>query len=125
MKSWSYGINRHEDHGHVEIVDAPWWLVIIESLAFWIDWQWLHRVPLPDWPQIIRQEGWGDERPLTPQEWMGDVGCVVLYCVSVPLINWVYRHPRWNERHVEVGFERIKELFGEEDAEFFAEHEAA
>jgi hypothetical protein len=124
MRDWNIGINSHAEWrlGHVEVVEWPWWLALADWFAGWIDWRWLHRIPLPDWPQAqwnLCDEG----ETYSPKEYWGDVGGLVFAYVCNPLYQWVYRHPRRKGITVEIGYDRTRELFGEMFNDFFAEHE--
>jgi hypothetical protein len=120
MKTWSYGINCHSRLGSVELVERPWWLALAEWFAFWVDWAWLSEVDLPNWPKIAWE---GADEPCSPREWWGTVGGAVNAYVTNPLYQWVWRHPRNRHREVDLGYDKVRELFYADAPEFFDGHE--
>jgi len=124
MKTWSYSINSRPElmRGSIELEERPWWLALAEWFAFWVDWRWLSKVKLPDWPQVA----WKDaDAPCSPREWWGDLGQMVFSYVTQPLFQWAYMHPRNRRTEVDLGYQRVREIFYTQDREFFDEHEAA
>lgn len=124
MKDWSYWINVRNGAGHVECVTQPWWLAFLDWFAFWIAWDWLDRIPLPDWPAMQWAGEEDSDDKYTPREYWGDVGGLVHGFITNPLIQWVHKHQRRKEVVVEIGYDRIKKLFYTDAPEWFDECEA-
>lgn len=121
MRTWDYGINGHPDWriGSITLYRRPWWLSFLEWLAFWLSWDWLYKIPLPNRPVIV----WDREHPkdtaCSPREWFGSVGGIVHSFITDPLFQYVWAHPRNRKIEVKLGYERVRELFRADDPEVF------
>lgn len=118
MRTWGYSINSHPGHqlGVMTVYERPWWLAAIENFALWINWSWLHHIKLPNCGRI-RDSSNGEF--YTWREWYGSVGSVINLCVSDPIFQWVWHHPRNKRYDIELGYARTRELFYAHSPEFF------
>jgi hypothetical protein len=64
-----------------------------------------------------------DGHEYTWREYYGDLGSIYHYRIFSPLFQWHYGHPKSKHFQIEVGYDKVKELFGERDAKLFAEQE--
>ncbi len=122
MRDWSYGINSNPEYriGHITVYERPWWIALAEWFAWWIDWNWLHHIPLPDWP-LIAWKNCDDGERFTPKDWWGHVGGMVFGLVSNPIYQWVFAHPRNVRRDIDIGYAKVREMFYADSPEFFDE----
>ena len=79
------------------------------------------RIPFPDWSPRQRDET--DPTLFTLSEWYGTAGDWWHAHVCGPALDWCWSHPKRIEISVDVGYDQLKELFGQTDAEFFVEME--
>lgn len=116
MRTWSYGGNGYKKFlsGHVEIIEQPLWLSIVE---WWADHgcSFIPPIPLPKWP-LIR---WDEKNKCSMRDWYGDLQGV--YCVHVcnKLFPWVWNHPKRKSYTFEVGWEKLKEVMYTHDKKWF------
>lgn len=120
MTSWSYAINKLYGTGAILLYEESWWI----ALCGWIinnvigyGCHLLHWIKFPNWIKIDRNGytyGLG--------EYYGDLGQLYHILIFDPLFQWHIRHRK--EIWVEVGYDRVKELFGASNPKFFADHEA-
>jgi hypothetical protein len=122
ITSWNYGTNSLPQvrQGTIYLREEPWWL----ALAGWIidiltyGCHLFHWIKLPTFLFFTRhghRYSW--------REYYGDMGEIYHIYVSSPLFNWQIMHRKAKEYHIEIGYEKVKELFGERDAKLFAEQE--
>lgn len=97
MKTYSYGINSHPNWrlGTLFLISRPWYLALIEWIGYMADARWMFYIKLPNWPKI---------------QWR---------YVTNPLVQWVLAHPRNTIMEVELGYDRVKELFYSENPDLF------
>lgn len=122
MKTWEYGINDYHGKGDVECIEQPWWLALIDWLGDHAAPEWTYKVKFPE----IFKRRWDpeDEKLYTLGEYWGTLGDW-LCCYAVNgILGWVYKHPRRKVVCIELGYERTKELFYQDDPSFFEESEA-
>lgn len=122
MRDWFFGGNalKRYMHGHIELIEQPWWLSVIE---WWSDHacSFIPRIPFPNFPK--RKWKGGGEEECTPKEWWGDLGQWYCGTVSMPLLQWVFHHPKRKTYIFDVGWDKLKEIMYEYDKEYFDEHE--
>lgn len=124
MRSWYFGGNglKQYMYGHIEVVEYPWWLWLIE---WWADrgCSWIPRIPFPNWPKMHFDKD-DPSYVATPKEWYGDLSQLYCSLVCSKLINWVERHPKRKKYYFDVGWAKLKEVMYEHDKKFFDEMEA-
>ena len=130
MKTWELWHNSHPDfkYGTVAVYDEPWWLGVIgwmlEHIVGWICCDGCNpvaRIPLPNWfPR--KRGGDGDETLYTLRGWLGTVGELISEFIYNPLCDWHWRRHEKYEVKVEIGYDRLKELFGNHYPELFTEN---
>ena len=125
MRDWSYAINSCPQwrKGHVELVSQPWWLSLIDNFNMRVLVRievWLFKVPLPNWFPKPRDPD-DPETLYTLKEWSGDLGSVMCVHVTSPLFQWYWHHPRRRSILIDLGYDRVRELFYEDDSDFFDE----
>jgi hypothetical protein len=123
ITSWSYGVNAYPQwrKGTLYLREEPWWLALcgwfIDSVVGY-GCRWLHWIKMPNFLKIIRG---GHE--YTWRAYYGDLGSIYHVHIFNPLYQWDYGHPRSKLVDIELGYDKVKQLFGEKDAKFFAEQE--
>jgi hypothetical protein len=122
MRTWSYGGNDLYSKGSVHCETVPWWILLIEWFGEWIDWFWLYKIKLPNWPRR-KWRYCDDGERFTPREYWGTVGDMVFAYVSSPIIHWAIMHPKREEVSVELGWTLLRETFYEHDPDFFDDME--
>lgn len=123
MKTWSFGINSRPEFraGLINLVEMPWYLHLVEWFAD-NSCGWVPPIPFPDvWR---KQRGPEDPEFSTLKSWYGDLEQVWCCNVSMPLFTWVWEHPKRKEYSFDPGYDRVKEMLGQDYEEFFAQHEA-
>jgi hypothetical protein len=122
ITSWNYGINSlpQYKHGVIYLHEEPLWLALcgwgIDILGYGC--RCLHWIKMPSFLKVT-----DDGEVLSWREYYGDLGQIYHMAVYNPLFQWYETHPKRIEFHAEVGYDKVKELFGKRDAKFFAEHE--
>lgn len=120
---WTYGANALPQfrRGHLYLIDEPAWL----ALAGWFIDQagrgccLFHWIKLPAWLHITDKDG----RRWSWAEWWGDLGQVWHAKIFCPLFYWHDGHPRRKQITVEIGYDRLKEVLGAYDPEYFKDCE--
>ena len=129
MTSWSFGANSLPEwrSGSLYLMDQPWYLALAEWFLFnvvsWLccgKWNPVARIPFPHWFPKVRDPK--DRGLYTLCEWYGDVGEYLHLCVFDPLFQWLWKHQRRYEICVDLGYDRLREVFGERYQAYF-EHE--
>ena len=123
MTSWDFGGNCLPQYrsGSIYLIDQPLWLALIG----WFSDEILSRIcdllmyiPLPNYGRII------DEGEFyTIKEYYGTVGDLFHVFVHDPVFQWHWNHKKKKEIIVEVGYDRLKELFSNYDNKYFEEME--
>jgi len=127
MKTWTYGINTHYKQGTLYLTTMPLWLylvgdVLIESVISRVCCLF-HWMKLPNIKYKTIQEG-TDTYTYTWSEYYGDVGEIFRLLVFFPLSMWYWRHPKRKETPIELGYDKVKELFYTDNPKFFDDEEA-
>ena len=123
ITSWSYGVNPLPQfrHGTVYLREEPWWLALcgwaIDKIGYGC--RMLHWVKMPTFLKYRDEDG----EMMSWRDYYGDLGQIYHCCVFEPLFYWHEGHTKAKEYQVEVGYDKVKELFVVKDAEFFAEEE--
>jgi hypothetical protein len=123
ITSWSNGVNPLPQfrYGTLYLREEPWWLALygwgIDKLGYGC--RLLHWIKLPRFIKFTDEDG---ER-ISLRDYYGDLGNIYHIYVFNPLFHWHELHHKSKTWDVEVGYDKVKELFGERDAKFFAEHE--
>lgn len=122
MKTWTFSINSLPQYryGTITAIEQPWWLALIEWLndevSHWVC-KPLYCIKLPNW--FPRQRDPDDVEKYTLREWYGDLGQVVWVFIFEPLFQWIDHHPERKEYDLEIGYDKVKELFYERSKSFF------
>lgn len=116
--SWTYGTNSHPDwrRGTLYLMDQPWYWALAEwliecPLAWFCDRSPLARIPLPNWFPKARWPELDPERLYTLREWYGNLGGVLWGLVFSPAFQWYWRHAQQYEIAVDLGYDRVREIF--------------
>jgi len=122
MKTWFIATNSHPDwrKGEIHVLSRPWWLSLAEWAAFAACPSWLRFVKLPDWPIICWDFSDPEHATCSPREWYGDLGQLVHAHVTNPIFQWVWSHPKNVRTVIEVGYDRLYDLFGRIEPEVFS-----
>jgi hypothetical protein len=120
--SYTYGANALEKYrlGAIYLRDEPLWLAVagyLIDLTGYVS-QVLGYVHLPESIKIIRD---GHEYSL--RDYYGSFGDLWHIYVFDALFQWHWNHPRAVNIDVEIGYDRLKELFGKSAPEYFTECE--
>jgi len=124
MKNWSYGINNYYKTTNISLETAPWHIFAIERIAEFIC-DIIPPIPLPnikfrlkDKERIEDNEGeW-----TTVREWYGDLRQLFHSVIHMPIFNFCW--DRIETKYIEMDYKKVKEMFYEENREFFDESEA-
>ena len=123
MTSWSYGVNPYPQwrNGVLYLREEPWWLALCGWVIGYLGYgcHFLHWIKMPNWLKVVRE---GHE--YTWREYYGDLGQIYHVRIFDPLFQWHYGHLKSKIFRVEIGYDRVKEIFGERDAKFFANEES-
>lgn len=113
MKTWHIATNSHPAwrKGAVWVYERPWWLSLTEWFAFAVNISLLRYVKLPNWPRICWDADDPEFSTCSLREWYGDLGGVVHSHITNPLFQWVWSHPKNKKIAVEIGYDRLRDLF--------------
>lgn len=122
-RTWNIGTNSRPEfrYGTLYVYDEPVWLAICNwfvNTVVSFPYTALGWVPLPSWPR--RQ--WRHCKPgetYTLREYYGTLGDLWFAFVYTHCLNWVWDRRMKYEIRVELGFDRLRELFGDTEAEYF------
>jgi hypothetical protein len=121
--SWSFGGNALPQwrSGAIYLYDEPWWL----AFCGWFIWSilgsgcnLLHWIAMPSFLKVTRE---GCE--YTWRDYYGDVGQLWHIYVFDKAFQWHHAHPKHKEIVVELGYDRIKEIFGKHEPKYFKDCE--
>ena len=119
MKSWTYAANQQK--GSIIVVEQPLWLSIVEWGIESIIHPMIHSfewLTLPSFIKIIV-----DDEQMAWKEYWGSVSDYLCCRIYIRLLNWYFNHPSRKETMIEIGYEKLKQLFVDSDPNFFAEIE--
>ena len=117
--SWSFGGNALPEwrSGHIYLFDEPWWL----AFCGWFIWtilgrgcQLLHWIKLPRSFNVTI-----DGETMSWRDYYGDVGFIYHCHVFNPCFQWHEGHPKRKQIIVDLGYDRIREIFEKHDPEYF------
>jgi len=123
MTSWHFGGNCYFKYrsGSIYLIDRPWWL----ALVVWFSDEILGRIcdllmciPLPKYGRIVEQG-----QVFTIKEYYGTVGDLFHIYIHDPVFTWCWTHKKKKEIIVDVGYDKLKELFNEYDGKYFKDIE--
>lgn len=121
MTNWTFAGNYLFKSGTIYLTYQPFWL----SLIGWFEESVLSRIcdvlmwiPLPNIGNI--KDG---NETCTWKEYYGSIGDLFHIYIHTPVFNWYWNHPNRKEIKVEVGYDKLKELFYEYDKKYFDENE--
>jgi len=122
MKTWSYGINSLYKTASVDLRTGPWLVFALERTAeFCCDI--LPSIPLPRAKKRLRNqediELNGGNPWTTWKEWYGDLSQLFHCFVHIPIFNSCERIVK--TRFLELDYDKVKEMFYEEDKRFWDE----
>jgi hypothetical protein len=123
VTSWSFGGNSLPQFrsGTVTFYDDPLWLSIwgwiIDNIIRYGCWLF-HWIKLPK-SIYITDEG----IKYSLREWWGDVGELYHIYIYGKLWTWYCCHPSRKIVDIEVGYDKLKEMFGEHNPEYFLEQD--
>lgn len=121
MKTWSYGINVLYKIGTIDVVEAPWYVLLVEWFA---DHACSYIPPIP-FPNIWKRKRDADDdfHMYTLKEWYGDLRQMWCCYVDGSLFQWSYQHPKRKTYSFNVGYDIVKSTFYETNKRTFDEHE--
>ena len=123
VTSWSFGGNSLPQFrsGTVTFYDDPLWLAtcgwLIDGVIGY-GCRLLHWIKLPKWIYITHE---GIKYSLS--QWYGNVGTIYHFVIYQPLYLRYYYHPNRKVVDIEVGYDKLKEMFGEHNPEYFLEQD--
>jgi len=124
MRSWSYGINNYYKTANISLEIAPWYIFAIEKASEFICGI-IPPIPLPDIKFRLKDKDsikFNQSEWTTVREWYGDLSQLFHSVIHVPIFDFCW--DRIISKHVEMDYEKLKEMFYKEDKEFFDDCEA-
>jgi hypothetical protein len=125
MKTWSYGINSLYKTASIDLQTGPWWVFALGRTAE-LCCDLAPSIPLPGAKKRLKDqediELNGGNPWTTWKEWYGDLSQLFHCFVHIPIFNFCER--RIQSRNVELGYDKVKEMFYEEDKSFWEEEQA-
>ena len=122
MKTWSYGINSLYKTASIDLRAGPWWVFALERTAE-LCCDMVPTIPLPSAKKRLRDqediELNGGNPWTTWKEWYGDFSQLFHCFVHIPIFNFCERIVQ--SRIVELDYDKVKEMFYEEDKRFWDE----
>jgi len=122
MKTWSYGINSLYRTAVIDLRTGPWWAFALERASEGC----CDLTPVPPLPNIKLKLRDSDDIELngglpwtTWRQWYGDLSQLFHIFVSVPVFNFCQSRIRC--KMVESDYDKLKEMFYEEDKKFWDE----
>lgn len=120
MKSWSYGINSLYKQASIYLEQAPLCVFAAERVAEFLC-DLMPPIPLPNIKKRLKHRADidinGGEEWTTWQEWYGDLSQVFHCFVHVPIFDFCQK--RIKGKVLEIDYQRAKDMFYEEDKEFW------
>ena len=122
MKTWSYGINSLYKTASIDLRTGSWWLFALERTAeFCCDI--IPSIPLPNAKKRLREQGDielnGGNPWTTWKEWYGDLSQLFHCFVHVPIFDFCQK--RIKCKFIELDYDKVKEMFYQEDKKFWDE----
>ena len=120
MERWHYGVNNYYKTASICRETAIWPIFAIErGTEFVCDL--IPPIPLPNIKIRLEKEeaiDFGSEF-LTIKEWYGDSRHLFHALIHIPIFNFCYRHIK--TKMIDVNYEKLKELFYEDNKDFWDE----
>lgn len=128
MQSWYIAGNSLPEFrsGHVTVVARPWWLSLVGWFIDQLEWlccshcNLLVRIPFPP---FFPNRKFDDGDEYTWNDYYGDLGGFLWCHVYDPAMMWFWKHNQKYERHIEIGYDKMKAIFGKDHVEYFARME--
>ena len=124
MRNWTYGINSYYRTAHISLETAPLIIFAIERVSeFMCDI--IPPIPLPDIKFRLKDKDsikFNQSEWTTVREWYGDLSQLFHSVIHMPIFNFCW--DRIESKYIEVDYDKLKEMFYEEDKEFFDDCEA-
>ncbi|MEA3414828.1 MAG: hypothetical protein U9R02_01510 [Thermodesulfobacteriota bacterium] len=122
MKSWNYGINSLYKTASIDLRTGHWWLFALERVAeFCCDIA--PPIPLPNAKKRLRDQEdieLNDGNSWTTwKEWYGDLSQLFHCFVHVPIFDFCQK--RIKCKFIELDYDKVKEMFYQEDKKFWDE----
>ena len=113
MKKWSYGINSYYKTASIYLEEAPWYLMLLQDTTERIcDLMSYWNIPLIGRIKITK-----DSEIYTISEYYGGMKDLFHCFVDTPISNFCWK--RTKTKIISIEWEKAKELFYEEDKEFW------
>jgi len=125
VRKWTYGINSYHKTASLILEDAPWWVFVLEDFVDFLSAN-IPAIPFPSIKIYLTNEediecNGGDNRT-SLRDWYGDLHQWFHCRIHNPIFHFCVRRIRWKE--VKIEYDRAKELFRDEDKEFWETEEA-
>lgn len=120
MRSWSYGINSIYKKANIYLEEAPWLVFGVDRIAEFVC-DFVPPVPLPKMKVRLKSrediEFNGGDDWTTLRDWYGDLRQVFHCFVHMPIFDFCQKRIRG--KSIEIDFSSAKEMFYEEDKQFW------
>ena len=120
MKNWYYAINGYYRTAHISIETAPWHIFAIKKVSEFIC-DIIPPMPLPNIRFRLRDEFSiecnNGQKWVTVKEWYGSLDHLFHAMIHIPI--FFFCHNRIETKYIEIDYEKLKELFYEEDTEIY------
>ena len=124
MKDWHYGINSYKKTGHIHIQTGSWYYFALDYVTETIC-GYIPAIPLPKIPFKLRDKlsiEINDNKKWTNlNDWYGDISSLFCCLVHNYVLHFCDKH--MNHKTIEVEYNKLKELFYEEDKEIWDREE--
>ena len=123
MRNWHYAINNYYKTANISLETAPWHIFAIEIIAEFIC-DIMPPIPLPNIKFRLRDKHsieFNQSEWTTFREWYGDLKSLFCGVIHMPIFGFCW--DRIETKHIEMNYDKVKEIFYKEDKEFFDEHE--
>ena len=122
MKTWSYGINSLYKTASIDLRTGPWWVFALERTAE-LCCDMIPSIPMPDAKKRLRDqveiELNGGNPWTTWKEWYGDLSQLFHCFVHVPIFDFCQKRVKC--KFIELDYDKVKEMFYQEDKRFWDE----
>jgi hypothetical protein len=120
MRTWSYGVNSIYKKAGIYLEEASWWVFVVDRFVEFLC-DFMPSVPLPKIKMRLKDkedvEFNGGNELTTLWDWYGDLRQVFHCFVHMPLFDFCQK--RIGCKHIEIDYNKAKEMFYEEDKEFW------
>ena len=124
MKSWSYGINNYYKTASISLETASWHIFAIERITEFIC-DIIPPIPLPNIKFRLRDKDsieFNQSEWTTFREWYGDLKQLFHGVIHILISDFCW--DRIEMKCIEIDYDKLKEMFYEENKEFFDDCEA-